>query len=244
MINNNKTNSKDTLTQIDLKSAFDIYNDEIYPDGQSIMCSIHDSFHKPEDKAHNCIGCNFASFTQLLRTSLEHYVEAKEPLEAFSSAILYSYLLVERFEEVFKIIRLHESYKHKHFQIFGKIKRWTNFLKHPKAFILVHHPVYYFEDEITIAIKDKSEITIINQDFIDMYYSGDAKNSKLYSILTNKKDVYVIFPKLADIITKFCVAQKKFINLISRNEVFREILNGQTTLKDYFEELDEEIEIT
>jgi len=233
-----RADPRDMLTQHELKSAFDIYDREIYPDGESIMCSIHDSFHKPDDKAHNCIGCNFANYTQLLHSSLQTYAEVSYPLEAFTAAILYSYLLVERFEEIFKIIKLPEGYRQKNFQIFGTIKRWTNFLKHPKAFILVHHPEYYFMDEVTIEPDDKNKSIIIDQEFIDTYYSGDANNSKLYSILTNKKDVFVVFPNLTDLITEFCVAQKKFIDIISKNEVFREILDGQTTLKDYFEEMD------
>lgn len=225
----------DLLTQRELKSAFDIYDTEIYPNGESIMCSIHDSFNKESEKAHNCIGCNFADYTQLLHSALQTYAEVRYPLEAFSASILYSYLLVERFEEIFKIIKLPDSYRLKHFQVFGKIKRWTNFLKHPKAFIMVHHPEYYFESDVTIEPSDKDNLIVVNQEFIDTYYAGDSNNSKLYSLLTNKKNVYVIFPNLTELITDFCIAQKKFINIISNNEVFREILDGQTSLKDYFE---------
>jgi hypothetical protein len=149
MIIKPNVNPRDLYTQLEVQEAFEIYDSEIYPNDESIMCSIHDSFHKPDDKAHNCIGCNFANYTQLLHTSLQNqFINA--PLEAFTGTILYAYLLVERFEEVFKIIKLPDNYKLKHFAILGKIRRWTNFLKHPKAFILVNHPKYYFEDEITV----------------------------------------------------------------------------------------------
>jgi hypothetical protein len=228
-------NPIDYTVQRELKSAFDIYDEEIYPDGESIMCSIHDSFHQESDQAHNCIGCNFANYTQLLHSALQTYAEVSYPLEAFSATILYSYLLVERFEEVFKIIKLPDSYRLKHFQVFLKIRRWANFLKHPKAFIMVHHPEYFFENDVTIEKSDFENHILVNQDFVDTYYSGDTNNNKLYSLLTNKKNVYVIFPNLPDLITEFCRAQKKFINIISKNEVFREILDGHTTLRDYFE---------
>ncbi|HXA01651.1 MAG TPA: hypothetical protein VNW99_06670 [Cytophagaceae bacterium] len=149
--------------------------------------------------------------------------------------ILFSYLLVERFEEIFRIVKLPEAYRLRHFQIFGIIKRWTNFLKHPKAFILVHHPEYYFENEIELEHNDKNNMIIIDQEFIDIYYSGDKENNKLYSILKNKNNVVVLLPNLPDLMSEFCKAQKKFIDIISNNEVFRETLDEQSTLKDYFE---------
>jgi len=173
-------------TQNVTKEAYEIYTAEIYPNNESIMCEIHDSFQKNGDKAHNCIGCNFAEFTRLLQTSLANYPNVETQLESFSSALLYSYLLVERFDEIFKIVGLPEAYKKRHFQIFGKIRRWTNFLKHPKAFILVHHPVFVFENDVKLEESDKEIIQIIDQDFIDLYYGGDVNNAKLYNLLMLK----------------------------------------------------------
>ena len=227
--------SRDLATRLE-NSAFAIYEKEIYSEGISIMCSIHESFKTESEVAHNCIGCNFADFTDLLRSALKQYSEVSYPLETFSGSLWYAYLLVERFEQIFDIIQLPSPYKQKHFQIFSKIKRWTNFLKHPKAFILVHHPQYFFESDVTIEPKDKENTIIINQEFIDTYYSGDSQNAKLFSQLTNKKNVFVIFPNLNELITEFCVAQKRFIEIISKNQVFKEILDGKTTIKDYFED--------
>lgn len=228
------------------KTPFEVYSSEIFPNGESIMCSIHSSFHKENERTHNCIGCNFSDYTELLQSVLKKHSDADSPLEVFSSTILYAYILVERFEEIFKIIKLDDSYKLKYFQVFGKIKRWTNFLKHPKAFILVHHPEYTFELCETLeqskllmlhALCQQAAsdlITFIDQEFVDTYYSSDSNNGKLYSILTNKKNVFVLFPNLTELISDFCIAQKKFIEIISKNEVYREILDGKTTLKDYF----------
>src|SRR6266498_2670929 len=91
------------------KMPFDIYTSEIFPDGESIMCSIHNSFHKENDRAHNCIGCNFSDYTELLQSALKKYQDESNPLEIFSGTILYAYLLIERFEEIFKIIKLDEG---------------------------------------------------------------------------------------------------------------------------------------
>ena len=198
------------------------------------MCSIHELFYNGEDKAHNCIGCNLADYTKLMYTAIEN-LNINSPIEAFSSTILYAYLLVERFEEIFKIVELHKSYRLKHFQVFVKIRRWANFLKHPKAFMFVHHPIYYFENDVTIEDADSDSYIFIDQSFIDEYYSDGEKNTKLYKTLSNKKDVIVLLPDYSELIHEFCAAQKKFIELISKNEVFRELLDGKSTLKNYFE---------
>jgi len=233
-VNSNHSDPRDLYTQTELQQAFKVFDSEIYPNDESIMCSIHDSFHKEDDKAHNCIGCNFADYTQLLHTALQN-VTVTAPIEAFSATILYSYLLIERFEEIFKIIKLPDSYRLRHFQVFGQIRRWANFLKHPKAFMLVHHPEYYFENEITIEPGDEKTHIIIDQKFVDEYYSGEKENNKLFSLLSNKKNVVVLLPTLDKLIADFCVGQKKFIDIISNNEVFRELLDEKSTMKNYFE---------
>ena len=233
-INDNYSVPRDFYTQRELQKAFIVFKSEIYPNDESIMCSIHDTFHKKDDKAHNCIGCNFAEYTQLLNAALQN-VKVTTPIEAFSSTILYSYLLVARFEEIFKIIKLHEDYRLIHFQIFLQIRRWANFLKHPKAFMLVHHPEYYFENEITVEPSDKKTHIIIDQEFVDKYYSGVNENNKLYSLLSNRMNVVVLLPTLDTLIANFCIGQKKFIDIILKNEVFRELLDRKSTLQNYFE---------
>jgi len=228
----------DLHAQKELNQAFEVFDSEIYPDDESIMCSIHDSFNKENGNSHNCIGCNLADFTQLLHSSLQN-VLVSTSIEAFSNVILYSYLLVERFEEIFKIMQLPESYRARHFRAFGKIRRWSNFLKHPKAFMLVHHPEYYFENEVEIEPNDKKKYTFINQEFIDKYYSGGKNNSKLYKELTNNKNVIVLLPLLDRLMVDFCAEQKKFIEIISSNEVFKEILDENSTIKEFYEDSDE-----
>jgi hypothetical protein len=225
---------RDLYTQKELLNAFEIFREEIYPEDESIMCQIHDVFNTDNKKLHNCLGCNLADYTQLLHTALQIGVYS-HPFEAFLNTTLYCYLLIERQEEIFKIIKLPESYRLKHFQIFGAIKRWSNFFKHPKAFILVHHPKYYFEEEVTLTEADKKINVIIDQQFIDTYYCGDQENNNLYKLLNNKKNVYVIMPNLPDLMQRFCQSQKKFLDIISNNEVFKEILDERSTLEDYFE---------
>lgn len=230
---NNHLNPRSLYSQTELQKAFEVFDSEIYPNKESIMCSIHELIHKDDGKAHNCIGCNFADYTQLLHTALQNGT-VTTPIEAFSATILYSYLLVERFEEIFKVIKLPDSYRLRHFQVFIQIRRWANFLKHPKAFMLVHHPTYYFENEIMVEPGDEKTHIFIDQKFVDEFYSGDKENNKLYILLSNKKDVVVLLPTLSELIAEFCVGQKKFIDIISNNEVFRELLDEKSTLKNYF----------
>jgi hypothetical protein len=84
-------------------------------------------------------------------------------LESFTKFILPAYLVVERMYEIFSIVELQESYRLKNFQTFRKIRRWANFLKHPKSFILVHHAKYLFEDYLTIENVSKDEDVVIDE---------------------------------------------------------------------------------
>jgi hypothetical protein len=219
-----------------IKACFDIYNKAAFDEeGFSRACFIHESYQEDHgEQAHNCIACNLADFNTLLLNSLNNYEKIDNNLEAFTSFLFYAYLLVERFEEIFRIIKLPDSYELKHFQTFKKIKRWTNFLKHPKAFLFVHHAEYFFESQVTID-NSKKEYIIIDTDFINEYYSGDKNNSKLYPFLTNKQKVIVIYPDLINLTVEFTTGQEHFIDIVCNNPVFKDLLSEKSVIKDYYE---------
>lgn len=146
------------------------------------------------------------------------------------------YLLVERIYELFEIIQLPTGYRQRHFQVFDRVKKWANFLKHPKAFMFVHHPEFVFEADFDKGNYGKGDTTFVNTDFILEYYSGAEKNNKLYRALTNKTDVVVIIPNPSETTKAFCEAIAKFVSLMKHNEVYRDILSEKSTLDDYFED--------
>ena len=230
------------------KKVLEIYLKAHYPDGvdnPSLMCSIHNSFN---NGGHNCVGCNLNVNSELLISFLIQYKEFRDINLAFTNFILLLYLLVERYNAYFNLLTLEESYRSKYFQIFQEIKWWANFLKHPKSFMLVHHPIYVYktmkynteqEDfkQIEDAIKTES---LIDTKFVKEYYSGPKNNSELYEKLSKKENFLVVFPDPVPLITKFVTAQKKFVSIIAENKTLRELLESEATIKTYFEEENKE----
>lgn len=141
---------------------------------------------------------------------------------------------------MFDIIQLLDTYREKYFKVFQQIRKWANFIKHPKSFILTHHPEYDFENSETRHDRQFSET--INEQFVTEFYKGysDSANQKkqnkeLYRRLRNKKDALVLFPDIAKLTNKLCYSYNKFIELILTNDVYKEILNDETTISTYFE---------
>lgn len=216
------------------QAAHEILEKSLYERGVASVCKIHSAFVELEEKHHNCIGCNFAESIDIINKFLRtHELFIGCINERFTIFILHMYLLIERVEVIFKIISLPDEYKAKHFRIFGKIRRWANFLKHPKAFILVHHPLYSFEGDERF---DKTLFdVVINQDFVDIYYASDKKNGELDRLLINKDKVAVLYPDPVIITKEFCEAINLFTRIIVHNEVYRELLDERSTFTNYFE---------
>lgn len=214
-----------------LSSAIEILEREIFPESESIFCSIHSSFHDESGPDHNCIGCNLADGTALLLDALKAF-KAGDNISVFTAAILYSYLLVERILVLQKIIDPEKrDSSNSTFQI---IRRWANFIKHPKAFMLVHHPRYYSEHDPEIPTSDTYHLKI-DQPFIDKYYSGPSNNDILYSTLTNAKNVIVVLPEIDKLMASFCRELNNFIFTISQDASIRERLAEKSTFRNYFE---------
>jgi len=220
-------------------------------DGDTLMCSINQAFGEFHINGHNCLGCNLQEDVDWIESFLEqanaeNYFVAGMHIEYFFKTYLFHlYLLTEKIFEIKKIIGLPESYKETEFEVFRTIKLWANFFKHPKAFILTHHPVYCFDSEIDKIenFSKNNENKIIDLTFIKKYYSGEDRNKykNLTGELRKNNNVKVIIPSI-DILTQdFCNACAVFIGIIKENKAYREILNDLTTLENYFEnELDRE----
>ncbi|MBK6700156.1 MAG: hypothetical protein IPG55_09710 [Saprospiraceae bacterium] len=223
------------------KECFEIFSTKaIDKDGSPNACKIHDAFGGMEGEHHNCLGCNFADCTNLISRYLKNNEELTDIQQDFTVYLLLLYLLVERVEIVFDIIQLPETYREKHFKVFQQIRKWANFIKHPKSFILTHHPEYDFENSRIIHDREFSET--INEIFVTQFYKGftdpveqQKHNKDLYLRLRNKKNVLVLFPDIAILTNKLCYSYNKFVELILSNEVYKEILNDETTISAYFE---------
>lgn len=223
------------------KECYDLFLAKAFDqDKIANSCKIHNAFGGQEGQHHNCLGCNFADSSDMILRYLEQHEELTDIQQDFTVYILLLYLLVERIEIVFDIIQLPDTYKVKHFKVFQQIRKWANFIKHPKSFILTHHPVYDFENSGTVHQQQFTET--IKDSFVEQYYKGHTdqndqkkQNKELYNKLRNKKDILVLFPNIAQLTDKLCYSYNKFVDLIINNDVYIEILNDETTISTYFE---------
>jgi hypothetical protein len=202
-------------------------------ENDTLFCGIHNNFSKEH---HNCVACNLNDANRRIEEFLLNYRLFSDNFSVFSNFIFLLYLQVEYFLEYLNIIQIPEKYKQKNFHLLYTIKRWGNFLKHPKAFILVHHPVWEYESENYNI--DKSKITIDNK-FVNTYFAGESKNNDLRKQLKGKENITVLFPNPYKMIVDFCAVQKEFIELIAKNKLVIDILNDEATLTNYLVRLDE-----
>ena len=226
------------MTQIE--EAFGVFRDEIYAqNGDSVMCSIHEAFGGLDGVRHNCLGCNLADATSWIHNCLHSGLSGEHvSLEEFYFDYLIKlYLLVERIYVVFEIIVLPLEYRGRHFSTFQRVHKWANFIKHPKSFLLVHHPRFFMEGDTSPDEPfDPSKFgIIINQDFVLEYYGGPENNAKLHKLLTNKTDVAVLFPNIVELTRNFSECIHEFVSVIRNNAVYREVLNSRSTYDNYFE---------
>ena len=227
--------------QLKFKECYDIFKLKAFDEEETpIPCKIHDAFGGTSGEHHNCLGCNFADSTWLISNYLEKHEEMTDIQQDFTIYILLQYLIIKRMDTVLEILQVPEKYKENHFKVFQQIRKWANFIKHPKSFILTHHPKFDFENS---GYEYEKEVSVtINEQFVETYYKGqknpeDQKktNKELYNKLKNKKNVIVIFPDIAKLTEKLCCAINKFTEIITKNEVYIEILNDETTISNYFE---------
>lgn len=219
----------------EFQKVFEQYIDQNYPaEKDTLMCSIHESFH---GEGHNCVACNLEEGSKLIANFLKNYNTFETPDSVFTPYIWYLYLMVTRMEEYIAIMNLNEGIRQKKFGIFQRIKQWANFVKHPKAFMFVHHPCYFFAGSTELEELDLASYEIVIDDkFVKEFYSGGDNNGKLYSKLSKKENVLVVFPNPINLMTEFLKAQKNFVDLICNNEMIRELLDDKAT--KYYEQKD------
>ncbi len=213
-----------------LVKFIEFHNFKIRGNYDTFFCNIHSNFKD----GHNCVACNLNDSNRRIENFLLGYRLFTDIHTTMTNYIFLLYLQTECIFEYINYLQLQTSYIQKKFQILFTIKRWANFLKHPKSFMLVHHPVWDYKKDLKIFVNKNTPI--IDTEFVQKYYSGDSKNKELMRELINKKDLTVLYPNPYDLIVEFCDAQKKFSDLISKNQIIREILDDTATIKEYYED--------
>ena len=225
------------------QTVYNILNEAINAKQYGLFCDLHDAqlYDGDASNDHNCIGCNLDEYSQVLVNALKVESEFKSEYELFSRFVVNAYILNERIRVYTKILSFDDATFNAEFPTLRSIMKWANFIKHPKAFMLVHSPNYTFDNSADKAHKlSQKNYTIIDQAFIEHYYSGPGNNAGLYATLTNQKDVLVIFPEMSTLSNVFSEDCKKFIKMILDTKAYRDILKDKTTIANYFSEQDEE----
>jgi hypothetical protein len=216
------------------ENAFSIFQKEAIIDGEPVMCQFHETFETYDTKHHNCLGCNFADSTLMINNFLQTYKFQGSIQSAYSTFIVLAYLLVERIDTLFNIIELNNDYRTEHFKILLEIRRWANFLKHPKAFLLTHHPTYSFHSSPKNKDLIENAKVIIDRNFVNEFYANDDRNEDLNNKLENQENVLVIFPNIPRITEDLCKAMRDCVAIARDNEVYRQVLEDKTTFYDYW----------
>jgi hypothetical protein len=231
---------KEEIVFLKTKEIFEkSFFQEKHLNNETIMCSISGVIQKDNPIIeHNCLGCNLQDDVILIKETLNSIEKYSELKFAFEIYLMSLYLMTEKILHILKIIGLPKSYKENMFEVFRTVKLWANFFKHPKAFILTHHPEYYFETNTILKHFDKKD-KVITKEFLVKYYTGedDNKYKNLVSELRHNNNVKVIFPRVDKLTTEFANACKEFIGIINDNKAYREILNDLATLEIYFSNL-------
>jgi hypothetical protein len=207
-----------------------------------LMCRIFNAYAGPEEKNHNCLGCNFDDLTQQISTFLGVAGNYQGLFSLHQASSIYFLLLNglwERVTDVFDIISVPQGYRSRHYGPLIRARRWANFFKHPKEFgWLVHHPDYTLEgtDHCTVLLKNVAHVRI-DDEFIKKFYSCESAKGLAKEFQGKEAEVIVVLPHMEQFTNEICDCLTNFVDVVTKNPVYFEILNDKATIIDYFQRL-------
>lgn len=212
---------------------------------RSRYCQLFDAFEErekrefPEQPAqgetdimfHNCIGCNFEEGCLNILDFVKTFSGTKNERTYFTIYSLLFYTLAERMAVVYQELGIvnGRNFDWSRFPVLRKIKHWANFFKHPKAYMFLHHPVYFLEND-----PERPNFMIngeVDSNFVDSFYRAGADNLELRRLFENQKGWKVIFPALPEFTRELCHEMDVICDFILQPENI-EILR-LFTYKDY-----------
>jgi len=227
------------------KECLRIFSESLYRDDKpySVACDIYDKITDGEDNCEDCLGENFNSLIDTVKTDFFENYNPKDETKLdfyFSTYGFWLYTFVERIDFVFELLnkdkqnRLFSDFQKDNFKTLADIKKWMNFIKHPKEFIFSHWPKYTF-DETSIPTDDKT--IKIDLNFVREYYS---QTKKKVDKLENQDQVYVLVPDLIQLTHDFCTELKIFIDFICDNDIVAQYLKKKSSIEYFYDDQTEE----
>jgi len=204
---------------------------------EQVFCKLHEKEYLGLDtnRDHVCIACNLNDSIEKIHKFLSSLKEDDDIEYSFTLFILLCYLSVEKLTIVFKHIGITQEYVETNWKVLIEIRKWANFIKHPKGFLFSHHPEYIFDNQKKVEkYNDWKEINYKN--FIEpFYYKEDpGKYKQTISQIGNKKNILVVIPDPVRIVKELSLVCNKFCDKIKNNEHFKEILKDESSLAEYY----------
>jgi hypothetical protein len=201
-----------------------------------IFCKLHEpEYLGNHEGSHVCIGCMLDdSISKIDRFLSEVHLideESNENIDyIFTNFILLTYLTVEKLHTIFKFIGITYEYVEVKWPVLIEIRKWANFVKHPKGFLFTHHPDYIFEYD-QIDKNDKSK-QFIDFDIVSKFYfrEDETKWKQTLNEIANKDNIIVILPNPERLMFEFVQVCRQFCDKIKINEHFKEILKTKVIL--------------
>lgn len=153
---------------------------------------------------HNCIGCNIEEGCLNVLYFLKCFSETENVRTYLTVYSLLFYTLAERLAVVYKELGLvnGRDFDWTKFPVLRNIKHWANFFKHPKAYMFLHHPNYFIEND-----PDRPNFMIegeVDSTFVDSFYRAGADNDELRRLFGNRKGWTIVFPDLLQLTKDMC----------------------------------------
>ncbi|MFV1967715.1 MAG: hypothetical protein ACC628_19975 [Pirellulaceae bacterium] len=221
-----------------LDEAKQIFHDRVQ--SEMLMCQIISAYEGENEADHNCLGCNLNSATEQISSYLELAAPHFDDLEVeqwYANVAFLINALWERISDVFEIIKLPDSYKCRHYGGFIRMRRWANFFKHPKGFgWLVHHPQCLIEEsEPAKNVQRETDGTIIDDEFLKKYYCKDKVSGLAKELKQFPQKTFVILPDLPKVMEQICQSLHNFVDVVTKNPVYYEILRDEATIINFYE---------
>jgi len=204
---------------------------------EELFCKLHDEDYlgfsvKPKKGInHNCLACQLNDGNQRIHKFLKQTDSSSDNEYNFTIYILLLYLQVEKLHTIFKIIGLTFEYVELNWKVLIEIRKWANFIKHPKGFLFTHHPSFLFEDA---KYHEDDHTKILDYKFVSKFYYRENEEILKQSIqeLGNKSNILVILPSPDRLASEYVKVCTEFCDKIKDNPHFREILKTRSSLND------------
>lgn len=218
--------------------AEQIFNSKVQND--QLMCRIYEAYAGPSLTHHNCLGDNFNDLTNHILKFLRIVGHDPEVFEYHESFAILSHLINttwERISDIFMILSVPDSYKFRHYPCFIRMRKWSNFFKHPKEFAwLVCFPQWHLEgSEKALELQADGAYKVIDDQFLKKYYSADRSKGLAGEFANHRDKVVVLLPDVVQVMELICDELNDFVNVVTKNPVYFEILNDKATIINFYE---------